>query len=241
MTFVGSPDEPLTLQLVERSRTADAIVPVGALRVPLPGGVVDVELSVDIDANGVMVIELADLTNKAARAYHLDEREGGFSPKHRARLLAEGWTLHVSRRLTPTSITDDTAVETAGETIATIDAEAELAWAADAPVDRGYLLIGLDRAGEALGLLMPLLAERPPYEYGVPEVCTATCVALAKVPPQYRQAGVRAVVDRLVHVTSRPTYRAKTDPQLALCVTRLDALGPSQDVARFTEHLARVS
>lgn len=36
MTFVGSPAEPLTLRLVERSRTTGAIVPVGELRIRRP-------------------------------------------------------------------------------------------------------------------------------------------------------------------------------------------------------------
>lgn len=195
----------------------------------------------DIDANGTMVVELADLTNKTARAYHLDEREYGFSPTHRMRLLAEGWTLHRSRRLTPTSVTDDTGGDSAGETIATIDAEAELASVADEPVARGYLLTGLGRAGEALGLMVPLLAERPSYEYRVPEVCTAVCVALTMVPHKYREAGIRAVVDRLTHVTSQLTYVAKVDREFARCVARLSALEPSAEVARFAAYLTTIS
>jgi hypothetical protein len=107
-------------------------------------------------------------------------------------------------------------------------------------VDRGYLLTGFDRAGEALGLLVPLLAERPPNEHQVPEVCTAACVALARVPPQYRQAGIRAVVDRLTHVISRQYYHPKSDSELEPCVARLSALGSTPEIAGFTAHLARL-
>jgi molecular chaperone DnaK len=240
VTFVGTPVEPLTLQLVERSRTAGSIAPVGALRIPLPGDAVQVELNVDIDANGTMVVELDDLTNKTARMYYLNERDfGGYAADHRMRLLAEGWTLHEPRHLTPTSVADDTGTDQAkAETLATIDGDAELASVADEPAALGYLLTGLGRAGEALGLLVPMLAERPSYEFKVPEVCTAVCVALATLPSKYRRAGIRAVVDRLTYTTSQQIYDAKTDPGLALCLARLSALGPTSEIARFTEHLA---
>ncbi|MFL6121324.1 Hsp70 family protein [Actinophytocola sp.] len=238
MTFVGSPGEPLTLPLVEQSRAGGSVLPAGTLRIPLPGSAVTVELRVDIDADGTMCLELDDLTNRTARAYYPDERAaGGYRTEHRMRLLAEGWTLHEPRHLSPTSITDDTA-PAPGETLATVDTDAELASVADQPVARGYLLTGLGRAGEALGQLVPMLAERPTYEFRVPEVCTAVCVALATLPPKYRQAGIRAVLDRLVHTTTQRTYDAKTDPGLALCVDRLTALGPAEEITRFTNHLA---
>jgi hypothetical protein len=60
----------------------------------------------------------------------------------------------------------------------------------------------------------------------VPEVCTAVCVALATLPERYHQAGIRAVIDRLTHVTSRPSYKPDTDRELALCVARLPHSDP---------------
>lgn len=242
MTFVGSADEPLTLQFAERSRADGSILPVGAVRIPLPGDVVHVELTIDIDANGDIYLELDDLTNKAARTYHLDERNsGGYSAERRMYLLAEGWTLHEPRHLTPASVTDDTGPGHAtGETLAASDADAHLASVADLPVARGYLLTGLGRAGEALGLLVPMLTERPRNEIRVPEVCTAACIALATLPPKYRRAGIRAVVDRLTYTTSRQIYDPNTDPGLDRCVARLSALGPTEEIIRFTNHLAAV-
>jgi hypothetical protein len=242
MTFVGAPDEPLTLQLVERSRTTQAIVPVGAVRIPLPGAEVKVELHIDVDSNSTMAVGLDDLTNKTARTYYMDEGHvGRYFLYDRMRLLAEGWTLHPPAPLTPTSVTDHTTADKAGpETLATVDHEAELARLADRPVELGYLLTGLGRAGEALGLLMPLLAERPRYEPWVPEVCTAACVALARVPAKYREAGIHAVVDRLTYTTSLPTYDPRSDRDLPLCVARLSALGPHAEIAGFAEHVAAV-
>lgn len=243
VTFVGASDEPLTLRLVEQSRTTGSVVPVGALRTPLPGAAVEVELIVDIDANGTIAVEVDDLTNKTARTYHLTERDsGGYAVDHRMRLLAEGWTLHEPRQLTPAAVADDTEADhTRAETITTIDSDAEMAAVTDQPVAQGYLLTGLGRAGEALGLLVPRLADRPRYEFTVPPVCTAVCVALARLPAKYRQAGVRAVVDRLIHVTSRQSYDPRTDHELAVCVARLSALGPTPEIIRFTEHLAAIN
>ena len=238
MTFVGAPDEPLTLRLVEQSRADESVLPVGALRIPLPGPAVEVEFRVDIDINGLIHLDLDDRTNKSARAYYFDERYPGVYPvERRMRLLAEGWTLHEPRHLTPASLTDDTGPDR-GTSLATIDVDAELASVADLPVARGYLLTALGRAGEALGELVPMLAERPPHEIRVPEVCTAVCVALAALPAKYRRAGIRAVVDRLTYTTSQRIYDAKTDPGLGVCMARLAALGPDEEITRLTRHLA---
>ncbi|MPZ81036.1 MAG: hypothetical protein GEV28_11805 [Actinophytocola sp.] len=66
VTFVGARDEPLTVELVERSRTDGSIHAVGTVHAPLPGHEVQVELTVDIDANSMAVLSIEDHTKQGA-------------------------------------------------------------------------------------------------------------------------------------------------------------------------------
>lgn len=242
LTFTGAPHEPLTVEFAERSRTDGSVLTVGAVRFPAPGDEVHVEFHVDVHIDGVIHLEIEDRANRVLHPYvagqpHREARSWMFGER-RMRLLAEGWTVHQPRNLEPDGVTDVDAAT--GETLATLDVAAELA-GEQPPVARGWLLTGIGRPVEALGLLMPVVLERPPDEHRVPgELCAAVCAALARLSPRYRDAGIRALVDRLTYTITRPGYAVRHDDALSTCLRQVSELGRSPEVDALTRRVAEL-
>ena len=97
ITFAGGRDEPVRLPVVERSKTADENVDITVLEFTAPGEEVELEVTVDVDANSIIVLSVHDLTNRAVFLAQLNQRYRTayeLLPNSILRLILGGWTVY---------------------------------------------------------------------------------------------------------------------------------------------------
>lgn len=230
----GAPDDDLGFAVVERAKTADEDVVVGEVRFPAPGGHVLLEVTVDVDAGGAIVLSAADLTNRVVRYYPLTDPDGDraawtVSPE-RVNRLVDGWTVHPPRALEPAGVTRD--VPGAAEDLSSLDPDRELAAEPDgdgARLARARLLTAWGRAGEAMMRLYEVMRTFEGYaDRDVEQLCRAFAEAVRAMRPEHRGPAVaefaatllRALRGRYGYLDRPAKERAAAD-----CVARLKPLG----------------
>ncbi|MGW3066879.1 Hsp70 family protein [Streptomyces sp. NPDC001130] len=102
-TFVGAEGADIVLPVVERSKTSDKDVEIGTVSFPAAQAEVRLEVTLEIDVNGVFLLCVADRTNAAYRLYQLNQyyRKPVWSRDQTLDLLLGGWTVYDVEPLDP--------------------------------------------------------------------------------------------------------------------------------------------
>ncbi|MFI7018677.1 Hsp70 family protein [Streptomyces sp. NPDC050164] len=127
-TFVGAPGTEVVLPVIERSKTSDEDVEIGVVSFPVEQEEVEIELTVDIDANSVFLLCVADHTNETYRLYQLNQyyRDPGWSHGQTVDLLLDGWTVYGIEPLDAAFWTPSGTGSTSPTTLRDLDIPAEI-------------------------------------------------------------------------------------------------------------------
>ncbi|WP_229703541.1 Hsp70 family protein [Streptomyces albiflavescens] len=128
-TFVGSPGADVVLPVVEKSKTSHEDVEIGVISFPVEQAEVDIELTVEIDANSAMLLQVADRTNHTYRRYQLNQyyRDPNWVYHNSIDLLLDGWTLYDIERIDPAFRTSRADGDKVPMTLDSLDIRAEIA------------------------------------------------------------------------------------------------------------------
>ncbi|MFC1399700.1 MULTISPECIES: Hsp70 family protein [Streptacidiphilus] len=94
--FVGGPGEEVVIPVIEKSKTADEDVEIGTVRFPATQEAVDVEITVEVDANSAILLLVADWTNLTYRRFQLNQyyRNPNWVMHNALDLLLDGWAVY---------------------------------------------------------------------------------------------------------------------------------------------------
>ncbi|MEV6399749.1 Hsp70 family protein [Streptomyces sp. NPDC051907] len=128
-SFVGRAGAEVVLPVVERSKTSREDVEIGRIAFPVKQKEVDVELTIEIDANSAILLRVADLTNRTLRRYQLNQyfRDPNWVYHHTLDLLLDGWAVYDVEPIDPAFRTTDASVGRPPRTLAELDIPEEIA------------------------------------------------------------------------------------------------------------------
>ncbi|WP_405658620.1 MULTISPECIES: Hsp70 family protein [unclassified Streptomyces] len=226
--FVGAAGAEVVLPVIERSKMSDEDVEIGIVSFPAEQEEVEIELTVEIDANGVFLLHVADHSNDTYRFYQLNQYYQ--QPSVRGEildLLLDGWTVHDIEPVDPAFRVADGTDRTAPTTLNDLDIPAEIARLAESlesEVTR--------RKGESYV-----------YAEGIFRVRAITYLRIARLlfAADRRTEGARALADSLhALLTLPPADRPWTDITVRINLAGHRLLG-TPDLDLVTDTLAQMT
>lgn len=129
LSFVGRAGGEIVLPVIEKSKTSHEDVEIGTITFPVKQKQVDVELTVEIDANSAILLHVADLTNRTRRRYQLNQyfRDPNWVYHHTLDLLLDGWAVYDIEPIDPAFRTTDASVGRPPKTLAGLDIPEQIA------------------------------------------------------------------------------------------------------------------